>query len=78
MKLLCLIALALVGIPAAAMPRLVHARDSAATGTTATQDIPAVRAMPETGGQDLLSPAASLLLVASVLVFAVLRRWRRH
>ena len=78
MKLLCLIALALVGIPAAARPRLVPARDSATSGTTATQDVPAVRAIPETGGQDLLSPVASLLLAASVLVFTVLRRWRRH
>jgi len=77
MKLLCLAALALMGMSAAAMPRLVPARDSAPAGTTATQDVPTAGAIPETGGQDLLFPAASLLLVASFLAYAVLRRWRR-
>ncbi len=76
MKLLCLAAIAFVGTPAAVMPRLVTARDSTATGTTATQDVPAVGAIPETGGQDLSFPVASLL-IASILAYAVLRRWRR-
>ena len=74
MGLCCLIALAFVGVPASAVPRLVPARDPAATGTTATQDVPVAGAVPETGGQDLLFPAAGLLLVASVLAYAVLRR----
>ena len=74
MGLRCLIALAFVGVPAAAVPRLVPVRDSSATGTAATQGVPIVGAVPETGGQDLLFPAASLLLVASVLAYAVLRR----
>jgi hypothetical protein len=77
MKLLRPTTIASVGIPAAVVPRFTPARDSTATGTAATQDVPAVGAIPETGGHGLLFPEASLLLIASILAYAVLRQRRR-
>jgi len=76
MKLLCLTAIAFGAAATAAMPRFASERVSPASETAATQDAPAA-ALPPSGGSDALFPAASLLLGASILAYALFRRRRR-